>query len=92
MKKTYILFTIIYILICCICNYSSFAQSDTTELSKSFQALLNLSLQELTEVDIITASKKEQKISDAPSIISAFTKVDIEKLGVTSLIDILKYI
>ena len=83
-----IILSIFYLFI----NNQILAQEDTTNLSESFEELLNLSLKELMEVDITTAAKKAQKISDAPSIISAVTKQDIEKMGVTSLIDVLKYI
>jgi iron complex outermembrane receptor protein len=45
------------------------------------------------EVSVVTtAGKKEQTITDAPSIISAFTRSDMEKMGVTSLIDLLRFI
>jgi iron complex outermembrane receptor protein len=64
-----------------------FAQTDTTEVD-----LWGLSIEELMNVQVVTASKKAESLSDAPSIISAVTQQDIEKMGVTSLIDVLKYI
>jgi iron complex outermembrane receptor protein len=44
------------------------------------------------EQKVVTASKKLQKITDAPSIISVHTRQDIEMMGVTSLIDVLKFV
>lgn len=61
------------------------AQGDSTDI-------FDMSLEELMNIEVVTASKKAQKLSDAPSIISAFSKSDIQRMNVTSLIDILNYI
>lgn len=70
-----------------MCIYNGYAQEDTVKTGE----LLMLSLEELMNVEVITASKKVQKITDAPSVISVMTKYEIERLGVTSLIDVLEY-
>jgi iron complex outermembrane receptor protein len=51
-----------------------------------------LSLSDLLNLTVETASKQKQSLSDAPSIVSVMTKNDIDKMGVTSLIDVLKYV
>jgi len=61
------------------------AQEDTLDIYA-------MSLEDLMKVEVVTASKKAQKLSDAPSIISAVSKREIQKMGVNSLIDILKNI
>ena len=53
--------------------------------------LFSLTLEELSRVKVTTASKRSQEASVAPSVISVFTKSDINKMGVTSLIDVLKH-
>jgi iron complex outermembrane receptor protein len=51
-----------------------------------------LSLQDMLNVTIETASKRKQSISDAPSIVSVLSRKDIEKLGASSLVDALKFV
>ena len=53
--------------------------------------LFSMSLEQLLSVQVSTASKRSQEARVAPSIISVFTKEDIAKMGVTSLIDVLKH-
>lgn len=62
-----------------------FAQNDSINY-------LDMSLEELLGLKVKIASKKTQKLSEAPSVISAFNRESIEQMGVTSLIDILNYI
>lgn len=52
--------------------------------------LFSLDIEQLLQVEVSTATKRQQKLSDAPSIVSAYTRDDIQKMGVTSLIDVLK--
>lgn len=65
------------------------AQQDT--LLKT-SGLLEFSLEELMNINVYTASKRFQKASDAPAIISVVTHEDIKRMGVTSLLDVLKYV
>lgn len=65
------------------------AQEDTV---KKPIKLYNLSLEELMNIHVFSASKKIEKASEAPAIISVVQRKDIENMGVTSLIDIFKYI
>jgi iron complex outermembrane receptor protein len=65
-----------------------YSQNDTLNAVR----LSELSFDELLNMEVFTASKKFQKISEAPAIISVVTRQDIEKMGVTSLIDVFKYI
>ena len=52
--------------------------------------LTQLSIEDLMQVTVQTASKYEQKISEAPSSVSVITSSDIEKYGYRTLADILK--
>ncbi|OFY83182.1 MAG: hypothetical protein A3F72_21455 [Bacteroidetes bacterium RIFCSPLOWO2_12_FULL_35_15] len=65
------------------------AQHDSIQ---KLSTLTELSLEELMNIKVYTASKILQKTSDAPAIISVVTYQDIREMGVTSLIDVLKYI
>ncbi|WP_338814508.1 TonB-dependent receptor [Bernardetia sp. Wsw4-3y2] len=71
---------------------SSFAQTTTQD---SLQNLLyKFSLDELTRLDnqnlVTTASKKSERIEDAPSVISVIYKKDIENYGATNILDLLR--
>jgi outer membrane receptor for ferrienterochelin and colicins len=66
-------------------SFISFSQNDTIDI-------FDLTIEEILNLEVETASKNVQKISDAPSIISVITRSDLEKTGVLSLIDALKYI
>ncbi|MDZ7262229.1 MAG: TonB-dependent receptor, partial [candidate division KSB1 bacterium] len=51
-----------------------------------------LKVEEFTfgEIKVITASKKEEKVSEAPGVISVVTKDELERFGGTTLKDILE--
>lgn len=77
-------------LVICMFSYVGISQlkKDTSIVLK----LSSLSIEELLNIDVYTASKKIQKRSEAPAIVSVVTSHDIEKMGVTSLIDVFKYV
>lgn len=60
---------------------AEYDESDADILSLSFEDLLNMT--------VSTASKKAQKISDAPAIISVVTATEIRNMGATTLADVL---
>jgi len=62
------------------------------EKKDSLARLLRLSLSELSELKVVSASEFEKEIVMAPSIISVITRQDIESRGGSSLIDILKFV
>ncbi len=68
--------------------------TDSTSISNidTTGKIFNLSLDELMNLKITTASKKEELVSESPSIVSAISREEIEKMAVTSLIDVLKFI
>jgi outer membrane receptor for ferrienterochelin and colicins len=49
----------------------------------------NISLQELLNIQVTTASKTEEKLSDAPGVISVVTKDEIKRFGGNTLADVL---
>ena len=58
-----------------------------TVLQEDLEQLLDLSLEEL--VTVSTASKRDEKISEAPSVITVVTRKEIEQYGGLTLHDIL---
>ena len=82
MKHIKIFITSLFFLFCVINTYS---QTDTVNY-------LDLSLEELMGLKVKIASKKTQTLNEAPSIISVYNRESIEKMSVTSLIDVLNFI
>jgi outer membrane receptor for ferrienterochelin and colicins len=66
-----------------------FSQEDS---SKVYSKLEELTLEELLNLKVYSASKKIELLKDAPAIISILNAQDIQKTGAISLIDVLKYI
>lgn len=73
----------------CLClsclSFFVHAQEDTTDV-------YNLTLEELMNIDVFSASKKKQKLMEAPAIMSVVSKAEIDRMGVLSLIDVLKFV
>lgn len=63
-----------------------FSQVDTSKVKD----LVNLSFAQLLDVDITTASKKTEKISEAPATVYVITKADIKARGYVYLKDIFR--
>ncbi len=61
-----------------------FAQEQKTE------QLAEMSLEDLLNMDVSTASKSDEKQSDAPGILSVLSKDELERFGGTTLRDILE--
>ena len=51
--------------------------------------LFDLSLEELMNVNVVTASKSEEKVSDAPGIITTITAKEIEQFGAVNFTELL---
>lgn len=60
------------------------AQEDTTKMD-----FFDLTLEELLNIEISSASKTSQKISDAPSVVSLVNQNQIQKYGWISIHDIM---
>jgi len=77
---------IIFVVIFLAFSYLAKAQEDTTGVSK----LLNLSLEELMNINVITASGFMQTVSEAPSTITVITARQIAERGYEQLEDALR--
>ncbi|MCP4220352.1 MAG: TonB-dependent receptor [bacterium] len=54
--------------------------------------IMEISLEDLLNNEVVVAGKKAQSISDSAGIISVLTAEDIETLGVVNLVDVFSYI
>ncbi len=82
-----ILWVTILLLTPCWCPLSVHAQDQ-----EKIEKYINMSLQELMEVEITTASKMTEKISDIPASVVLITRDDIETHGYLDLGEILENI
>jgi hypothetical protein len=58
--------------------------------AQSLQRLGDLSIEELSQIEITSVSKRSEPLSDAPAAIFVMTGVDIRRSGATSLADALR--
>lgn len=80
MKKIFLLF---YLLV--RISHSGWAQENV-----AIDSAFDLSLEQLMNMNIVTASKVSEKVSDAPGIISTISAREIEQFGGLNLVDILE--
>jgi outer membrane receptor for ferrienterochelin and colicins len=66
-------------------HFVGFSQIDTTNY-------FNLSIEELMNLNVYSASKKTQNIMEAPATMSVIQRKEMDKMGVNNLIDVLKYV
>ncbi|MCK5171554.1 MAG: hypothetical protein KAQ75_16875, partial [Bacteroidales bacterium] len=62
---------------------------DTT-IEKRFDELFDMSFDELKDIKVVSASKKEQEISEAPAIMTVITALQIKERGYESLAEALR--
>lgn len=67
---------------------TAFAQAQPDSLSKYFE----MSLFEIQQVKVITASKQEQQISEIPASVIVITRTEIEQFGYSTLNEVLNSI
>jgi len=65
-----------------------FSQGDSIVKSD----LNEMSLEQLLNVEVYSATRKLQRASEAPAIITSITQLQMQKLGAVTLIDVLKFI
>jgi len=61
----------------------------TSSEDEYLEKLMSMDLTDLINVEITVASKKTEKISEAPGVISVVTAKDIERFGAQILFDVL---
>jgi iron complex outermembrane recepter protein len=74
------------ILFCLLCSSAAVAQEAKTEEVDLYE----LSLEELLNIPINSASKKDETLFDAPLSSYTITRADIDKSGVTSIMEALR--
>lgn len=75
-------------IICVLASPPVLAQNDTSYAS--LDNLFAMSIEELMEQTVVTASKEEEEIEDVPASVIIITKEDIENYGYQSVVEILE--
>lgn len=70
------------------------AQASLVVVSESGEEeeALQLSLEDLFNIKITVASREEESVSEAPSVVSVFTREDIRRLGVRTVQQLLNFV
>jgi outer membrane receptor for ferrienterochelin and colicins len=85
-------FMMVMLLFSMVLAHGGDVPDDTSENSidtSRLEVLMELSLADLLNLTVITTSKLEEKLSEAPGVISVVTRDEIERFGARTLKDIL---
>jgi len=89
MRTIFFLFTISSaVLLPCFASYAQ-EQSQESFVETPADSLFDMSLEELMSIEIVSASKFSQRISEAPSTVSVITRKQIQNYGWVSAQDVL---
>jgi len=80
------------IMIVCTCLWAFAVASAYSEPSPSAQDLTQLSIEELMQIEVVTASKKAQPVWDVPASVYVITADDIHRMGATSIPEVLRLV
>jgi iron complex outermembrane receptor protein len=87
MRRQIFIFALVFSSLC----FNVFAQGENTG-QKEFRDFQELSLEDLLEIEVVTAAKKVQKISEAPAAMYVITDEDIRQSGATTIPDVLRMV
>lgn len=73
-------------------NVNTETQTENNNKKYTYNLEDELSMFAETEVKIVTASKKAEYLKDAPAIVTVMSKKNMERIGASSLIDVLKQV
>lgn len=65
---------------------------ESSQSDEIWDELISMSLEDLENINVVTASKRTQRVEDAPSPIYIFTAEDIKRTGVRSIMELVKFI
>lgn len=65
-------------------------QKKEKKLKEDFEDFSELDIAALLDIEVVTASKRAEGIEEAPSIVTVFSRKDMDRLGARRLIDLLR--
>ncbi|OQY30058.1 MAG: hypothetical protein B6244_02015 [Candidatus Cloacimonetes bacterium 4572_55] len=90
-KVKYLPFIITKILIFAVFSSQSLQASSITDGISDFRDFNEISLEELLNIQIVTANKKEEGILESPSVVNVITADEIKLLNFKTLTEVLEY-
>ena len=82
--------SLVFVILCCLANLA-IAENKVITGKKSIEnQFLDLSIEELMKVEVTSASRRTQKLSEVPSAIFVITQDDIRRSGATSIPEALR--
>ena len=67
------------------------AASQTGSVEEDLDSLAEMDLEQLLDVEVVTATKTKKRASEAPAIVSVVTRRDIERRGYQSVAEVLQH-
>ena len=72
--------------------HAAHGEDNTTEPDEDLDHFLDLSIEELMEVQVTGATLTKQSVQSVPSSVTVFTQDQIKSLGVTNIIQLMAYV
>ncbi len=85
LSKSFLVNLIVVMLGMCIANIASAAGTYSNAEQASTNTLIDLSLEELMNIEVTTVSRRSQKISEVAAAVFVITQDDIRRSGATSI-------
>ena len=85
-------FTLVLIIFSCLSLKGIFVHAEEDDFVSIQKELLGLSLEELMNIEVISVSKKSQKLSESAAAIFVITQDDIRRSGATTIADTLRMV
>lgn len=79
-----------FILFCCFANFVIASNPSISAKKTAADQFLDLSIEELMKIEVTSASRRSQKLSEVPSAIFVITQDDIRRSGATSIPEALR--
>lgn len=73
-------------------GFQSFALAQEELTPMEIASLMNLELEELMNIKIVSASKVAQKVLEAPSSVTVFSRQELLAMGITSIEELLNFV
>ena len=81
-----------HIVLCVLVGISRVALASESETSSSPDGLFELSLEELLQVKVTSATRTLRSLGEAPASITVFTRTELESLGLDFLYELISYV
>jgi outer membrane receptor protein involved in Fe transport len=78
--------------VCLVVSLTLLFLTSGSARSDELNSILDLTLEELLNVEVSVASNKTESVIETPAIVSRYNRVDLEKMGITTLREMFNFI